>query len=506
MRKRSGAGNGGDISIEADQVTVQNGSLIESATSDLLESSTSENGNGGTISIKADILTISGQTGGTTAITTMSSKNGDAGNIDIDVTSTLNIQNGGDIFANAYGAGNAGNIDISASSIIMSGDDPSNPSSISALLGTGASGEGGQITIHTDVLNLEGEAQISAETLAGYTVGDIGLLALDAEASDAGSIEIFAADIALNGGIIKASTAADGNGGTILINTDSLTVQGGRGITCETQGTGNGGDLIITGDSLLIDGEDADVTGIFADSTIDGDAGSISLDFKTIKLKNNGQISVETVDGEGGDIDITAGDLELLDGGNIMAKSTGAGNAGELNINISSSLFVNNSQISTEAGLSDGGNIFINTGTMARFIDSSVTASVGGGQETVGGNINLQSTYVILKNSLLTANAFEGRGGQIDISSKVYLADASSIVDASSELGIDGSVDINAPFSNLSGSLKPLPAAFLNAANLLKEPCEARVRQGDYGSFTIKGRDALPIEPGSYQISPPPMF
>ena len=118
----------------------------------------------------------------------------------------------------------------------------------------------------------------------------------------------------------------------------------------------------------------------------------------------------------------------------------------------------------------------------------------------------MRSPNVVLNESQIMADAVEGRGGNIDILADTYLADPFSLVDASSELGIDGMVDIRAPLSNLSGSLKPLLKDFLDAADLLKAPCEARVKGGDYGSFIVKGRDALPMEPGSLQISPPLEF
>ena len=162
--------------------------------------------------------------------------------------------------------------------------------------------------------------------------------------------------------------------------------------------------------------------------------------------------------------------------------------------------------INTESATADGGNIHIRVGSIARFTDGDLSASVGGGPTTTGGNLDLQAKYVILEQSHLTANAYEGRGGNINIAAEAYLADSSTQVDASSDKGIQGMVNIDAPFSNLSGSLKPLPKEFLSAANLLKKPCEARVRGGDYGSFIVRGRDALPVEPGALQMSPPLEF
>jgi hypothetical protein len=50
----------------------------------------------------------------------------------------------------------------------------------------------------------------------------------------------------------------------------------------------------------------------------------------------------------------------------------------------------------------------------------------------------------------------EGQGGNIQIVSNVFLADPSSVIDASSALGIDGTVDIRAPITEISGTLVPI--------------------------------------------------
>ena len=88
------------------------------------------------------------------------------------------------------------------------------------------------------------------------------------------------------------------------------------------------------------------------------------------------------------------------------------------------------------------------------------------------------------------------------MANKVFLADPYSIVSASSALGIDGTVDIRAPITNISGSLVPLQQNFLSAAALLRNPCEARIRGEESASFIFGGRDGFPIIPGAvlYQV------
>jgi len=207
---------------------------------------------------------------------------------------------------------------------------------------------------------------------------------------------------------------------------------------------------------------------------------------------------------EGGDINITTGEMQLLNGTIVSAESSGAGNAGNIHLAATDSFLMRDSAVTTEAKQADGGNIKVSAGYMVYLIDSEITASVGGGPETVGGNINIDPEYVILKNSKIIANAFEGMGGNIDITADVFLADPNSIVDASSALGIDGQVNIRAPVKEITGSFAPLPKDFLSGLALLREPCMARIQGGKYSSFVVGGRDGLPLEPGG--LLPSPIF
>jgi hypothetical protein len=124
----------------------------------------------------------------------------------------------------------------------------------------------------------------------------------------------------------------------------------------------------------------------------------------------------------------------------------------------------------------------------------------GGGSDA--GNIILDAPFVVAEGSQISANAFGGMGGNIRISSEVFLADPASRVDASSTLGIQGIVDIRAPVTSLGGTLAPLPQAFVNVAALLPARCAARLSEGKTSSLVLSGRDGLPIAPDGLLPSP----
>src|SRR5262249_38295684 len=84
-----------------------------------------------------------------------------------------------------------------------------------------------------------------------------------------------------------------------------------------------------------------------------------------------------------------------------------------------------------------------------------------------------------------------------------FLADPSSAVTASSTLGINGEVNIQAPVTNISGSLVPLPQAFARPATLLSTRCAERLREGTVSSLVVRGRDGVPARPG--EVLPLPL-
>ena len=158
--------------------------------------------------------------------------------------------------------------------------------------------------------------------------------------------------------------------------------------------------------------------------------------------------------------------------------------------------------MATEAKQADGGNIQVNAPNMVNLIGGKITASVGGGPETVGGNIIIDPHNVVLNNGQVVANAYEGKGGNIRIVSDAFLASPESVVSASSALGVNGTVDIRAPISSVSGTFGPMPGSFLSSALLLRDPCATRIRGGQSSSLVLKGPDGLPIAPGSVLPSP----
>ncbi|WP_455376863.1 hypothetical protein, partial [Petrachloros mirabilis] len=74
-------------------------------------------------------------------------------------------------------------------------------------------------------------------------------------------------------------------------------------------------------------------------------------------------------------------------------------------------------------------------------------------------------------------------------------------VNADSQFGVNGTVTIQSPYSQLGSKLSQLPQNPLVSAALVNQRCAA-IAQGEVSSFIVAGRDTLPSEPGGWLTSP----
>ena len=367
-----------------------------------------------------------------------------------------------------------------------------------------------------------------------------------ANAGDAGKITLTTGNtVSLGGGsIITSSTIGAGSAGQVVITTPTLNVDNAS-ITTSTSGSGNAGTITANvGTLALTNGSrsssastGAVVTNSDGTTEPPGTAGNVTITAAGSFTSDASTVATSAEANHGGDISITAQNVQLSNGTVITASThaplevtklvlenildengqlvpqlvphvVGDGNAGNITINSASNFLMQNSSVTTEATKASGGDIAIHASDagMVRMIDSKITTSVAAsgtsGTETFGGNISIDPQFVILQNSQILAQAFAGTGGNIDIISNVFLADPASLVDASSQLGISGTVNIQAPVQNISGEMAPLSQEFSSAAALLAQRCAARAADGKFSTFVVAGREGLPAEPGGFLASP----
>ncbi len=468
---------------------------------------------------------------------------GDAGKISIRADN-LKLINKGQIVSNAFGVGNGGIIDVVADNILISDTERTSVINRDSMAGLGSQAidaNGGAVRVTADNLTIEDGGRIGTQLfgsgqgadividvdtlqISGFVADDTLAVPYMLSAVDArvfgtgatgtgGNITITANHLLLeNGGAIRTGLYdnASGNAGDISITAGDTKISGLGQIYADSfRGTGNSGDINFSTESLTITGTngapppeplDFTFTGI-STTTETGRGGTINAAIKNnLILTSDGGIRANTLgDGTGGSIDLSAGNFNLNNGGIINSSSTGSGDAGSITLSATDSLLMDHAAITTEASTeADGGNIKISVKDLLNLYYSEITSSVGGGPETTGGNINIDPIFVVLNHSQIVANAYAGTGGNIDIIADTFLADPQSIVDASSKLGVSGTVNIQAPITSISGLVSPLNSEFVNASELLRGRCMARLREGGtYSSFIVGGRDGLPFEPGT---------
>ncbi len=299
----------------------------------------------------------------------------------------------------------------------------------------------------------------------------------------------------------SASSIASGNAGSVIVTASEITIGTGAEIDSTTAGTGAGGSVTVsTPGALVLDGMGVPDTGIAASATgpQSGAGGDVTVAAGSLLIEGGAQIASSTAGpGKGGDVDVTVpGDVVLTGPGpQITAQSTGSGDAGSVTVSAGRLLTSNGAGISTEARTStaNGGNITLAVGDFLYLVNSQITTSVKG-ETGNGGNITIDPQIAVLDRSDIIAQAIEGHGGNITIDAGAYIASAQSIVSASSQLGISGTVAINGPLVDLNGTLVVLSSQLRSAVALTRNSCAARSSRPQ-SSLVEAGRGGLPQDP-----------
>ena len=548
-----GEGNSGKITIDADHFTLDDG--IQS----FVSSTTYAQGHGGDIVINSDEITMLGGIGvvGLYSQVNMESQAGaEAGDIIVN-TSTLSLGDGAQVNAAVFGgSGAGGNITVNADNITISGTNQ---------LGFGAgfftesngfttTGDSGSITVNAGTVTMSDLANISAFSASGGDAGNIDITldqlsisnganigASSFGSGNAGDISIEANNIDLTGptppgffnftGIFSIAGLGGASAGDITIDSDSVRIADGALINNQTSGPGAGGTIHVSVDHLQIYGIDNTSetrSGIVASNEVfggfvnfaTGDAGEIIIDAQEVGLSDQGEIvSRSTGFGNGGDITVNSQHISLSDHTSINSSSVVGGDAGNITLNASNSFTLDNSSITTETELNDGGNIAINVSEFINVNDSAITTSARGG-EGRGGNIDIDPHLLFLRDSQIAADAVGGPGGNITLVADNYINDNSTLT-ASSELSLDGVIQVNVPNSDITGEIEALPDTQSQPKALLKSACMAK--QLGANSLNIENRQqhnvlsshanspytlALPtlLEENSKEISQPITF
>ncbi|MEM6883581.1 MAG: hypothetical protein AAF571_01015 [Verrucomicrobiota bacterium] len=400
---------------------------------------------------------------------------GNGGDVTINTGAGDVILNGIDTFVavtmSDSDAGDAGNVTITATGGLIDIDPGGITSSSSTGVNNGTAGNGGIVQLTADTtIDVSGTIDTSSSNTGISGTGST---------QNGGDINISAGGF-VNTFVLRAHSetsglgSTSGNGGSVMVDgsgviTDGIETYSASLSTTNAGDSGNAGSVDITGGSGAIN-----VGGVIDSSSISANGGSDS--------GNAGDITLTTT--AGGDINVS---LDLIAESSV-ANGTG-GNAGQVNINSSGNVLLNDIfTLTSSSGVGTAGiagSVFIHTpmGTLdVTNIDAITsgfqTSGPGGdvtlissgavnatsittdhapglvaGGDTRAGNITIQSSTAGINVGILSASALSGTAG----------GDAGSIV-------LDGLTGINTTtidVSSMSGDSGSLNArSFAGNANL----------------------------------------
>ncbi|OYQ66765.1 hypothetical protein B9G53_03300 [Pseudanabaena sp. SR411] len=463
LAETNGAGTGGNITINA-PTSVDLTRVLDAFP--VLSVQTNNAGKAGSIVINTPILTLTDKARITATASTTATNPDGGGSITLNA-SQMNLFGTVGVFAETQGISPAGTLRLNPYSNLGYINIALAPNSqISAS--TSSIGNGGDLFVTApQSIAIAGQGKLAVETTG-----------LMDNAGKAGNITFTTKQLTLTDGVlVSASTSGRGKAGDIFVKADDFTISNGAQIQTATSSIGDSGKIDVrVVNQFNLSGSK---TGLFANTLANstGRGGDIFIDPESVILRDGAQIAVGSLGaGIGGNITLISNFLTLLNGSSITAETASA-NGGNITLNIPSILLMRyGSQISTTAG----------------------TALAGGN----GGNINITAGFIVAlpkENSDIFANAFTGNGGNINLTTngifglefRPVLTPLSDIT-ASSQFGVNGTVNINTPGVDPSKGLTNLPVDIGDASKLVTQKCLAD-RQDS--AFVITGRGGIPASP-----------
>ncbi|CAK0747529.1 conserved hypothetical protein [Gammaproteobacteria bacterium] len=292
---------------KAGGVVVHVGGAMQVLNGGLVASSTSASGDAGTVSVTAGSLTInssfisSGANKGST---------GKAGGVVVNVSDTMQVLNIGGVLSMTSGSGDAGTVSVTTGRLTI------DKGFISSSAASGSTGKAGSVVVNVggamQVLNVGG---VASGTLAS---------------GDAGTVEVTAGSLTIESGFITSSSTKDSTGkaGTVKVTVMGDTQLRGdpknldSGIHSVNDGTGDAGSVTVeVGGRLSLTGTQ------IATSAKNGKGGPIHINTSLLDLANSRITTSVEAGGNGGDITVH-GNYLVMNTGLIQANTAMKGATG----------------------------------------------------------------------------------------------------------------------------------------------------------------------------------
>ena len=407
--------------------------------------------NGGRISFQAKDLTISDSTVFSGILPQSGTPESLGGNIEVDATGSVALNNGSQIDSSSFGIGSAGNITINARDSVTIDD----TAIFSASLNQG---QGGNIDIVSNNFEMNNQSRISALTTGLGSGGDLNIQATSISLSNTSAI--------ING------TQGEGNAGNINIQASSLSFTDGSGITSSTDAVGNAGNINVNAsDSVTIIGtapvevingvQGGFSSGFFSssDAPATGQGGTVTVTTDRLQISDGAVIGARTkTTAFGGNVIVNANNLDITGGGQILTATFAEGNAGNITLNIADEVNISGSDptfFTRRTQVIDLVNE-INTGQIVdpeQTIDpispiSGVFANTSSSATGNAGTININANSIDLTGGSISASTNAGNQGNItlNIADNLTLRDDGLISARALSNADGGNININSQF------------------------------------------------------------
>ncbi|HEY9704317.1 MAG TPA: hypothetical protein V6C58_17830, partial [Allocoleopsis sp.] len=197
-----------------------------------------------------------------------------------------------------------------------------------------------------------------------------------------------------------------------------------------------------------------------------------------------------------GNIKIDPITMIIENGAEIAVNSEGNGVGGNIFLQ-ADNLRLNNGFINAQTANSNGGGITLEIGNYLLLENSSKITSTAGTSQSGGngGNIKVNAPLIVgissNTNHQIIANAFQGNGGNIQITTDGIFGGEFIDIQASSQFGVNGTVEIKTPGIDPTSGLTQLPSVPIDLSALINNSCQ--VAKGN--SFTVTGKGGLTPTP-----------
>ncbi|WP_339375663.1 two-partner secretion domain-containing protein [Calothrix sp. NIES-2098] len=240
--------------------------------------------------------------------------------------------------------------------------------------------------------------------------------------------------------------------------------------------------------------------------------------------------------GNGGTIDVASGQATIKDSARISVDSQGTGIAGSISITSNRLTLDNQAKITADTNSGQGGSIALNLQDLLLFRRKSVVSTTAGRQGAGGDggaiaiNLDTNRGFIVspsVENNDISANAFSGSGGTIEINAKGVIGlatltrqeleqklgttdpekldpqflstnDITAISQTNPQL--NGIVSISSPEIDPSKGIVSLPINATDPSQQIAQSCSA-VNEKVASAFVDAGRGGLPPKPDEFLSS-----